>query len=434
MRRSTTTNGGHVWALRRVLALSTVAVALWAATGCGGGEEGGEGRDEAPPDPVSVVEVQRVVRGSVGDTLTASAVVESEAMADLVPEATGVVQSIHADEGDPVVAGQLLAVLDNVSLSTGAAKAGAEVRRLQSQVDRTRALYQQGAISARELEDAEHQLRTARLSAREASAGVGTTRILAPFDGVVAMRDVRIGELATSAKPAFQVVDLEQLRVVASLPERELGRVQAGQSVRLVSAYDDEVGATGMVARVAPVVDASSGTFRVTIAVQPGQTMLRPGQFVSVIVEVGRNDDVLVVPKQAVVYEDGVPVVYTVGEPVAADDDAEAAEGEAEAEAEPGGGGGWWPFGGGAEAADEGDGGDGEDEADDGPKLVAERHVVKLGLVDDELGEIQSGVDEGDEVVTVGQSHLRDGARVRPVVPEAAERDDEGDDDTEEAG
>ncbi len=379
---------------------------------CSGGDGGGEGKQGPPPEPVSVVEVQEVVRGSVGDTLTASAVVESEASASLMPEATGVVTSLHADEGDAVTKGQLLAVLENVSLNTGAAKASAEVARLQAQVQRTRELFQQGAVSARDLEDAEHQLRTARLTMREASAGYGTTRIVAPFDGVVARRDLRVGELATSATAAFQVVDLDRLRVVASLPERELGRVRAGQPARLVSAYDSEVASTGVVARVAPVVDSASGTFRVTVQVEPGQTALRPGQFVSVVVEVGRHDEVLVVPKKAVVYEDGVPVVYTVVDAPEPDEEEEGADAEEE------GSNSWWPFGG---ADAEEPVAEADEEADDSEKLVAERHVVELGLVDDRFGEIERGVELGDDVVTVGQSHLRDGARVRPTQRESAE-------------
>lgn len=398
---------------------------LLVACSGGGGPPGAGGGDGEAPEPVSVVEVRPVTRGSVGDTLTASAVVESEAQATLMPEASGVVTRLLADEGDPVQKGQVLAVLENVSLNTGAAKASSEVRRLEAQVARTRDLYAQGAISARDLEDAEHQLTTARLTLREASAGQGTTRIEAPFDGVVAQRDLRVGELASSATAAFQVVDLDRLRVVASLPERELGRVRPGQPVTLVSAYDSEIASHGHVARVAPIVDAASGTFRVTIQVEPGQTALRPGQFVSVNIEVGRHDDVLVVPKKAVVYEDGVPVVYTVVDaPEPEADEADEADGADDAAS-----GGWWPFGGGGAeiAADD----EAEDEAPEGPQLVAERHVVELGLVDDLHGEIASGVDEGDEVVTVGQSHLRDGARVRPTEREAAEAATDDDEEGE---
>ena len=56
---------------------------------------------------------------------------------------------------------------------------------------RTRELFEQGVVSRRELEDLEHQLETARTSDREASSTFGETRLLAPFDGVVAARDIR---------------------------------------------------------------------------------------------------------------------------------------------------------------------------------------------------------------------------------------------------
>jgi membrane fusion protein (multidrug efflux system) len=357
---------------------------------------------------VSVVEVSLVGRGAVADQVSASAVVESELTANLVPEATGIINEILADEGDPVVEGQVLATLENVALGTGAARARAEVARLADQASRTRALFEQGAISARELGEAEHALNTARLSLREASAGYGNTRILAPFDGVVALRNVKVGELATSATMAFQIVDLDALRVVASFPERELGRVRPGQPVRLASAYDTEQAATGIVQRVSPVVDSNTGTFRVTVSVDPGQTVLRPGQFVTVTVEVGRHQGVPVVPKKALVYEDGVPVVYRVVDAPEPEADAEDAEAD---EASDGEGGSWWPFGGQEEVVDDEEV---EDDEPKGPKLVAERRVVTLGLVDDDWAEVEEGVDPDDTVVTVGQSHLRDGARVRP--------------------
>lgn len=370
-------------------------------------------------EPVSVVEVSLVGRGAVADQVGASAVVESELTANLVPEATGIITEILADEGDPVVEGQVLATLENISLGTGAAKARAEVSRLADQASRTRALFEQGAISARDLGEAEHALSTARLSLREASAGYGNTRMVAPFDGVVALRNVKVGELATSATAAFQVVDLDALRVVASFPERELGRVHPGQPVRLASAYDTEQGTTGIVQRVSPVVDSNTGTFRVTVSVNPGQNVLRPGQFVTVTVEVGRHEEVPVVPKKAVVYEDGVAVVYRVV------DAPEPEEGEEDDEGDGEEGGSWWPFGGDEEEDDEGEG---EAEESEGPKLVAERRVVTLGLVDDDWAEVMEGVGPDDTVVTVGQSHLRDGARVRPQETGSA------DDDLDEVG
>ncbi len=405
---------------------STIALGL--LIGCSGGESGSgdgdkgdwdKGADAGPKEPVTVVEVDVVRKGSVADTLIASAIVESESSADLIPETSGVVVSVHKDEGDVVRKGDLLAVLKNVTLGTGAAQSANEVKRLELQVRESRELAARGALSERDLREMEYQLETARLSSREARTSYGSTRLTAPFDGVVAMRDVRVGELAGSGRAAFTVVDLDALRVVASLPERDLRRVAVGQPADLVSAYDVETTTTGVVQRVAPVIDAASGTFRVTIGLDPEQDVLRPGQFVSVTLEVDRHDDVWVVPKQSVVYEDGAPVVYAVVDAPPPEDDADDEDSDGDDAEESSGS--WWPFGGDANAADDGEGAEGDEEgaegelADEGPPLVAERTAVTLALVDAEFAEISEGFEGGETVITVGQSHLRDGARVRAV-------------------
>ena len=62
-----------------------------------------------------------------------------------------------------------------------------------------------------------------------------------------------------------------------------------------------------------------------------------------------------------------------------------------------------------------------EQEEDVGPKLVAERLYVELGLVDEDWAQVAEGVTKGDTVIVVGQSHLRDGGRVRVASAEAPE-------------
>ena len=379
-----------------------------------GGDEGGEwegrgGGGRGMVERATVVEVHEVGTGSVGDRLTSSAVVESEAMANLFPATTGIVKEVRVEEGDPVREGQVLAVIDNASMAAGSQRARADVERLQTELTRLESLAAQGAVSSREVDEARYSLTTAQTAAWEAGAGVGQTRIKSPIDGIVAVRDVREGELAGSAARAFQVVDLDRLRVVASLPERDLPRVATGQPVTLVSAYDPDVQTTGSVTRVAPVVDATSGTFRVTVDLDPGQSVLRPGQFVSVEIEVDRHDDVLVVPREAVVYEDGAPVVYRMVERETEPDtgeDEEVADADADSDTEP-----------------------------TGPKYEAERVSIETGLIDATWAEITTGIDAGDQVVVIGQSNLRDGAPIRTPDMAAAQTDagDDGD-NSEDAG
>ena len=389
---------------------------------CGGDEEhegkyGGMG-GENKPEPVTLVEAIPVTHGQVSDTLIANAIVESESQADIYASATGIVLSVHKDEGDTVARGALLAIIDNIQLDASAERAQAELRRLEEQVESTKRLFAHGAASQRELEELEYQLATAHTNSREAAKTLGQTRLSAPFAGVVAARELRVGELTSSASRAFQIVDLEHLRVVASLPERDLSRTRAGQSAKLISAYDSDVWALGIVDRIAPVIDPTSGTFRVTIAVEEGQTALRPGQFVSVELVVDEHENVLVVPRPAVVYEDGRAVVYTIIKAPEEEDTDGDKEPESKAAS-------WWPFATTAAAEDA--------EAEDEEKWVAKRIPIDRGLVDSEFVEVLDGLSEGEQVIIVGQSNLRDGARVR-TADMAAEGDDEEGSKVEEEG
>lgn len=377
--------------VRHLISLCLLAVLV----ACGGDGDGDEKRKKRPV-PVTVVELAEVARGEVADLLLASATVEAERAAAILPNATGRVVSISADVGDRVKKGEVLAVLENVSLDAGAERAAAEVRNLEARFAEMEKLFQSGAVSERELEDVRYQLTTARTSLREATTTAGETKLVAPFGGVVSARDLKVGELATSATTAFQVVDLTDLRVRARLPERDVSRVAVGQKARLVSAYDAERSAMAEVTRISPVIDASTGTFEVVLRLEAGQSVLRPGQYVSVELQVDVHDDVVLVPKDAVVYDNGVPVVYRYE--------------EAPPEPEP-------------EADDEAEGDDAEGDEpaeDEGPRWIARRVPVDVGLADTRNAEIVEGLEAGERIVVVGQTMLRDGARVRDVADAAA--------------
>jgi membrane fusion protein (multidrug efflux system) len=330
------------------------------------------------------------------------------------------VLKVLRDDGDKVRKGDVLAILENVSLDANAQRAAAELAKQEAETEKQRSLFAKGAISEKELADAEYLLKSAQTSALEAKHSFGETKLRAPFDGVVAAREVRVGETASGGQRAFQVVDLNRLRVVASLPERDMGRVRLGQTVRLVSAYDAERKGEGTVVRLSPIVDATSGTFRVTIALAPDQSVLRPGQFVEVNIEVDRRVDVLTVPRPAVVYEDGLPVVFHMVEPPPPEE-KEASDEKEEAETS------WWAK-------------KDEDEDDDAseldiPKKSAKRMSIELGLVDDTSAEVLSGIAQGDLIVVIGQSNLKDGASIRTpeMLKEAEEKAAAEKDDKSEA-
>src|SRR6185295_3315037 len=110
----------------------------------------------------------------------------------------------------------------------------------------------------------------------------------------------------------FQIVDMDPLQAVLNVPERDLGTLKAGQPVRLkVDALPDGE-FTGTVARVAPVVDATSGTFRATCEFRDSTKTLKPGMFGRIDVVYDQRHDALVVPRSALVEEDGESAVFVI--------------------------------------------------------------------------------------------------------------------------
>lgn len=387
--------------------------------GCsvGGGETPAAGADgeEGEPivDPRILVEKEVAAPGTVGDHVVASAAVESDAEAVIIPEATGLVTAVYAEEGDTVTRGQVLAIIASPSLDAAYERASAELERTQTDAAAAERLFAQGAISKAEHDTAAQALHAARTAHEEASQTRGFTRLVSPIDGVVAQRNLRYGETA-GPTPAFTVVDLSRLRVVVALPERDLARVQVGQPASVVSAYDEEVSAPGKVVRVAPVVDTQTGTVRVTVGLEAGALVLRPGQFVSVRIEVARHEGVITVPRRAVVWEEGRSYAYTLLEGPPPEEPGKAG-GEAKDDADKDEEGGGFSFGslfGGETPAE-------EPPEVPGPYRRAHRVPVELGFEDGKLAEITGGLAVGDAVITVGNQAPRDDARVRlPEDPE----------------
>ncbi len=419
--------------IRRILPV-TVLFATLAACGSGGGPGGGPRGRGGPggwggggpkSTPATLVEVTTLQPRSIAQTLQTSASVEAEASADLIPQTTGTVVALYKRIGDPVRKGDALALIRNASLDANARRAQAEVRHLKAQVEEMQTLRDKGAVSQRELEDLRYQLITAQTTLAEATANFGDTRLVAPFDGIVAEMNLKVGDTAQGGQVAAKVVDLSVLRIKATLPERDVEAVSVGQPAEVTSAYDREASATATVSRVAPVVDAATGTFTVELDIAGAGSSLRPGQFVTVDIETDRKDDALVVPRKSVIYSAGQPTVFVVTLPEPEEEKDEAEEKEEEKKGffaslfgggeKKGGGEGRGPGGKGPDGkGPQGEGKpEGEEAEKQGPVFEARQVTVKLGTTNPGEVELIDGVTEGQQVITVGQANLTDGATIR---------------------
>ncbi|HXD82922.1 MAG TPA: efflux RND transporter periplasmic adaptor subunit, partial [Rudaea sp.] len=224
------------------------------------------------------------------------------------------------------------------------------------------------------------------------------TRIVAPVSGVIAERSVKLGNLIQVNQNMFRIVGMDPLQAVLNVPERQLGILKTGQAVQLEADALPTQKFSGDILRVAPVVDAASGTFRVTCEFHDKTGSLKPGMFGRIEIVYDHRDDALTVPRAALVEEDGETAVFVVDKapPPAPPKDAKAADSKAVAKV---------------------------DAKDTKPatlpldSFIAHRKLVKIGYSDGDKIEIRSGLDEGTQVITVGRNAVRDGTSVQVLNP-----------------
>jgi membrane fusion protein (multidrug efflux system) len=117
----------------------------------------------------------------------------------------------------------------------------------------------------------------------------------------VLLRHLDVGATVNDGTPVYDIADLSPLYVDVQVPERQVAQLAPGQTVRLTT-DDEEASGEAEIERIAPAVDPSTGTVKVTLAVRRAGE-LRPGGFVRVGIVTDTHEDVLVVPRSALVAE-----------------------------------------------------------------------------------------------------------------------------------
>jgi membrane fusion protein, multidrug efflux system len=341
-----------------------------ALAGCGDGQATASvEREDAPAIPV---EVAKVARGSVAAFYSSTATLEADREASIVPRLGGTIVELLAEEGERVRAGQVLARIDDDRHRLELARDEATLRRLEQDFNRHREMQARDLISTEAFERAKFEYEAHLAQVQLSRLELSHTAIRAPIDGVVSKRLIKVGNTVNTSEPAFVVTSLDPLLAVLHVPERELARLAVGQPASI--AVDALSGSRfqGRIARVSPVIDAGTGTFRATVEVSGEETPLMPGMFARVSIVHDTRENALLVPVQAVIAEDARTSVFVVR---------------------------------------------------DG---AAERRDVRTGYRNNGEVEILAGLEQNELVVVTGQAALRTDTRVQVIG--AADAPVEGDD------
>lgn len=296
--------------LYRVGLIPFACVLLFSACQNGAEAEGEEtDEEETPPVPV---ETTKPIRGDIYATYTGTAPIEAFAEADVIAKVEGEVRELRVEEGDMVKKDQVLAVLDGDRLRLELSETQARLRKLQRDFERNKELQDKGLISAGDFEKIQYEMEALEASYNLARLELDYTQIRAPIDGVVSERYLKLGNTIKAGDPVFRVTGFDPLVAYMFVPEREFRQIAAGQPVHISVDALRSAPVVATVTRVSPVVDATTGTFKITIELRGTEHQIKPGMFGRMSIIYDKHENVLQVPRSAIIETASDTYVYVV--------------------------------------------------------------------------------------------------------------------------
>jgi len=291
----------------------------------------------APQLPPAKVNVAKAIQQDVPLYEDFVAQVYGQSDVDIRSRSEGWVTSVNFKEGSMVKKGDLLYVIDDVQYQTrvdreasALTSAQTELVRAQNELSRVKPLAEMNALSKKDLDNATASFEAAKAHVRAAEASLqnakielGYTRVYAPFNGIVGISNVRVGDYTSRAGSNSILTTISSIgavRVRFQISEREYLRIsKLSQSerqnlryVKLVLADGSIYPEQGEVNFADREIDPSTGTLTIEASFPNPTGLLRPGLYVKARVLVSTFPKAVLVPQRAVMQLQTLSQVFTV--------------------------------------------------------------------------------------------------------------------------
>lgn len=279
-------------------------------------------------------------------------------------ESPGIITELSFKSGRLIKAGDPLIQLDDSSerAELAAAEATAELAKLS--LDRSRQLLERNTISQAEFDAADAEYKQAIAQVNNIHAIIDKKRLVAPFDGLLGIRRVNIGQYLNPGDEVVSLVSVDPINVTFFMPQKALSYLEQGLEVTVTSdAFPGET-MTGKLAALEARVDAATRMIEVQAKMPNPDGILRVGMFVNVRLDQAPPRPVKAVPASSVLYASYGNSIYTVGQ------------------------------------------------AEEGEGMIAHQKFVKLGERRGDFVEVVDGLERGERIVTDGSFKLYPGAPV----------------------
>ena len=322
--------------------------------------------------PVSVAPVQRQ---DLSSFLVLNGIVEPERKVEIFSRLAAYVKQIVKEEGAYVRENEVLALLDDTEIKIGfeQAKIALEQARLsldeaEQNFKRNQELIKRELISEQEFQTQEATYKQRQLdyqnrqeSYKDLELQLNYTKIRSLSEGFITERLIEVGDRVSANQQVYTIEDFKPLLIRVYVPTSDSIKLKTGMSAQVMTEVIQGAVFEGGVTLINPRIDTQTGTVKVTVEVEDDSLRLKPGMFVEVRIAIGAKENVITIPRKAILYKQNKTYVFVMNH-----------------------------------------------------NLVSQREI-ELGLTEEDYVEVTTGLDEGEVIVVVGVEGLKDGQRVDVV-------------------
>jgi RND family efflux transporter MFP subunit len=322
--------------------------------------------------PVSVGSVERK---DLNSFLVLNGIVEPERKVEVFSRLSTYVKGIVKEEGAYVKENDILVLLDDTEIKIGYEQAKIQLEQAKLSLEEAEANYirNQELIKRTLISEQEFQTQKAQYKQRELDyknrmesfkdlqLQLNWTKIRAPSEGFITERLIETGDRVNANQQVYTIEDFNPLLIRVFVPASDAIKLKTGMSTEVATEVLKGAVFTGNVKLINPRIDVQTGTVKVTVETFDDSLRLKPGMFVEVRIVIGKKEDVLVIPRKALLYKQNKTYVFVMDQ-----------------------------------------------------NHVSQREVL-LGLTEEDDVEVADGLNEGEVIVVVGVEGLQDGQRVDVV-------------------
>ena len=290
-------------------------------------------QDESISEAIAtMVEAETISTRNILEFIESNGIVKAWQEAEISPEGSGKVKTIHAEVGDYLKSGDPIFKLDDELLKLKVEKARALVTQLEGHyltskrdIARKENLFQDGVISELDLDLAKAKekadrglLEGAQVSLKIAQRDLRESTIRSPIKGTLAERLIDIGTTVLPQMEVASVVDASKVRIRIGISEKEIYKIKKGQGVKVhLDAFPQEE-YQGTVFSVGTKANENSLTFPVEVEIiNNREPKLKPGMVARPKIQTGNHSQVIVIPQEFILNEEGNLFVFVIQDSVA---------------------------------------------------------------------------------------------------------------------